>query len=102
MPLHLKATVSNKTVPLPKRMLISMPGLKEDRVHPICTCLSDEFHFSGTNPVRLNLPACAPSKSSRQTLAKSGTFLGLAPRAGSLARLSSSPLSVKLQEKGVI
>jgi hypothetical protein len=98
----LKVAVSNNTVPLRIATLTAVLGFEEDKVHAICTCLSDEFHFSGTGPVRLDLPACAPSKSSRQTLAKSGTILGLAPPADSLARLSSLPLPAKLKQKGAI
>ncbi|KIW63121.1 hypothetical protein PV04_09996 [Phialophora macrospora] len=53
-------------------------------------------------PVRLDMPICAPSKSSRQTLANSGTLLGLAPYTESLARLSSPPLLGQLRERELV
>ena len=52
--------------------------------------------------MRLDIPICTPSKSSRQNLAKSGTFLGLAPSTQSLSRLSSAPLITKLRESNII
>ena len=77
-------------------------GFNNDRAHAICRRPSEEFHFSGMFPVRLDLPTCSPSKSSRQALAHPGTFLGLAPHTESLARLSSAPLLKQLHKDNAI
>ncbi|KAJ9605411.1 hypothetical protein H2200_010068 [Cladophialophora chaetospira] len=77
-------------------------GFSERRVHPICKTSSDDFHFPELFAVRLDLPICSPAKASRQTLANSGSSLGLAPHAGSLARLASPPLLRQLSEKDLV
>ncbi|KIW25698.1 uncharacterized protein PV07_08859 [Cladophialophora immunda] len=79
-------------------------GLSHDRAHPICVRASDEFHFSpNLRATRLDFPTCTPAKSSRLSLVRSGTVLGLAPpHGGSLARLSSSPLLTQLRDQHVI
>ncbi|KAH0829859.1 hypothetical protein AYO21_10167 [Fonsecaea monophora] len=78
-------------------------GIRHGRAHPICARASDEFHLSPNLPaLRLEFPACAPAKASRQSLAHSGTFLGLAPHVGSLARLSSPPLLTQLREQDAV
>lgn len=76
-------------------------GHSDERVHPLCPLPSDDFLFSGLDPIRLACPICTPSKASRQTLANSGTLLGLSPH-GSLARLSSQSLLSQLLDKNVI
>ena len=77
-------------------------GPNDERVHSICKCPSDEFHLPGIDgPVRLDFAICTPSKASRQTLAHSGTFVGLAPHRF-LARLSSTPLLNQLVEKNAV
>ncbi|KAK5354105.1 hypothetical protein LTS03_006913 [Exophiala xenobiotica] len=77
-------------------------GHSEARVHALCRRPNEEFHFPDhNNPIRLDFPICNPSKASRVTLANSGSILGLAPHR-SLARLSSSPFLVQLQEKNTI
>lgn len=84
------------------KQLTPVLGPNDHRVHPICRSPSDEFHFPDlVESVRLDFPTCNPSKASRQTLANSGSLLGLAPHQ-SLARLSSTPLLSQLVEKGAI
>ncbi|OAL23511.1 hypothetical protein AYO22_06561 [Fonsecaea multimorphosa] len=78
---------------------------RHGRAHPICARSSDEFHFSPSllPPIRLEFPTCTPSKSSRQSLAHSGTFLGLAPHHDDtryLARVSSAPVLTQLKAQG--
>jgi len=78
-------------------------GPNDASVHSICRSPNDEFHFTGVpGPLRLDFPICTPSKASRQTLADSGTFLGLSPSGKSLARLSSPSLLDQLIDKGTI
>ncbi len=92
-----------KSCPTPKgTSLTIVSGFSEERVHAVCKRPTDEFHFSGLFPARLDIPICSPSKSSRQTLANSGTSLGLAPHTGSLARLSSGPLLQRLKERNLV
>ncbi|KEF58289.1 uncharacterized protein A1O9_06215 [Exophiala aquamarina CBS 119918] len=99
----------------------STHGPNDDSVHAICRLPSDEFHFHlpftsssssssgstiGLRPIRLDFAVCRPSKSSRQTLAHAGTFLGLSPSSSSsrstLSRLSAPSLLDQLHSKGAI
>ena len=98
---HPGATVRSEHS-LVRTPLTEIPGFSEEKVHAICKRASEEFHFANRSPFRLDLPICKPSKSSRQTLANSGTILGLAPHPGSLSRISSSPLLEQLHERGPV
>ncbi|KAF7511756.1 hypothetical protein GJ744_003487 [Endocarpon pusillum] len=72
------------------------------RVHPLCKHPSDTIHLTdlkNTTSVTISLPMCSPSRSSRATLFKSGSVLGLSPSpssSSSLARLDSPPLLQQL------
>ena len=102
MHLHQLVTVS-KGLRCPQSTdLTFTTGFNDDKIHAICTRPSEEFHFPGIFPVGLDLPTCSPSKSSRQTLANSGTSLGLAPHTDSLSRLASAPLLERLKNEKVI
>lgn len=86
-------------------LYLTLTGPRDESVHAICHNPSDEFHFTGNDisrPVRLKFPICRPSKASRQTLANSGTFLGLSPPSESLARLSSPSLLDQLLDQGIL
>jgi hypothetical protein len=71
------------------------------RVHPLCKHPSDTLHLTdltNTTSISISLPMCSPSKSSRATLFKSGSVLGLSPSSSSspLSRLDSPPLLQQL------
>jgi hypothetical protein len=77
------------------------------RVHPLCKQPSDTIHLTDlTNitSIPISLPMCSPSRSSRATLFKSGSVLGLSPSSSSssLSRLDSPPLLRQLVLKQVL
>jgi hypothetical protein len=89
--------------------ILTISGIEgnEARVHPLCKHPSDTIHLTDlTNKtsISISLPMCSPSKSSRATLRKSGSILGLSPSSSSssLSRLDSPPLLQQLLSSKVL
>jgi hypothetical protein len=88
-------------------LTVSLLVPNEARVHPLCKQPSDTIHLTdltNTTSIPISMPMCSPSKSSRATLFKSGSVLGLSPSSSSssLSRLDSPPLLQQLLSNQVL
>lgn len=87
-------------------LIVSNSVPNDARVHPLCKHPSDTIYLTdltNSTSISISLPMCSPSKSSRATLFKSGSVLGLSPSSSSsssasssLSRLDSPPLLQQL------
>lgn len=98
---HGKSCQQQITLEIILTVLIPVPN--EARVHPLCKHPSDTIHLTdltNTTSLSISLPMCSPSRSSRATLFRSGSVLGLSPSSSSssssLSRLESPPLLQQL------